>query len=139
MVQLLEQLSLDNRQKIDQNFTQGVLSKENLSLGAQRQLENLCQIFQRTGSGPRNDFLSEIQTKIDTTQLETLFYQTKTKQAHLKVDGVLKPRWESKLCLRDTLQTIYDAEVKGQSRELSLRSLKIQQEARQKLGNLRDA
>lgn len=45
MVQLLEQMSLDNREAIDQNFSKDVLSRDNLSLGAQRQLETLLKVF----------------------------------------------------------------------------------------------
>ena len=71
--------------------------------------------------------------------LETLFYQSKTEQTYEKVNGVLKPRWDAKLCLKDALQRIYDSSVKTQSKVLSLQSLKIQQETRQKLSNLRDA
>lgn len=52
--------------------------------------------------------------------LETLFYKTKTEQINLKIDGVLKPRFDAKLCLRDTLQSIYDLHVKNQAKELSL-------------------
>ena len=113
MSTLLEQISLENREAIDQNFSNDVMSKASLSRGAQRQVDTLCNIFKKTGSGPRENFQGEIMTKVDTMQLETLFYQTKTKQAQLKIDGVLKPRWESKLTLRDTLQRIYDAEVKN--------------------------
>ena len=49
---------------------------------------------------------------MNTTVLETLFYQSKTKQVQLKVDAVMKPRFDAKLCLRDTLQNIYDSQVK---------------------------
>ena len=45
MVQLFEQMSLDNREAIDQNFSKDVLSRDNLSLGAQRQLETLLKVF----------------------------------------------------------------------------------------------
>jgi uncharacterized protein (DUF2132 family) len=58
-------------------------------------------------------------------QLETLYYKTKADQFSQKIDKVLKPRFDAKLCLRDTLQRIYDVSIKSQARELSLQSLKI--------------
>jgi len=52
MIQLLEQMSLENQQAIVCNFPLNVLSKKNLSLGAQRNFDRLIKIFQTTKTAP---------------------------------------------------------------------------------------
>ena len=49
------------------------------------------------------DFVAEIETLLSTTQLETLYYKTKADQFNQKIEKILKPRFDAKLCLRDTL------------------------------------
>ena len=49
----------------------------------------------------------------------------------------MKPKFEAKLTLRDTLKSTYDSSVRMNSNELSLQSLKLQQDARQKLNNVK--
>ena len=96
-------------------------------------------MFRATGTGPKTEFAGEIETQVHTAMLESLFYKTKTAEVNQQIELKYKPRFDAKLCLRDTLQRIYDAQIKQSQRELSLQSLKIQQETRQKLANLREA
>ena len=56
--------------------------------------------------------MPELIGEIHTKHLERLFHKTKAEEVHLKVEATWKPRWEGKLCLRDTLQRIYDVDVK---------------------------
>ena len=139
MIQTVEQIALDNKMSAQLNFPLEVLSKSNLSAGAQRNFDNLMRIFKRTETGAKPNFAGQIETQLHTVQLETLFYQTKIDEQNLKIEEVYKKKWNQRLTLRDTLQNIHDVSVKQQARELSLQSLKIQQETRQKLSNLRDA
>ena len=124
---------------VQTNFPLHVLSRASLSKGAQRNFDSLMHLFDKTGVSPTVNFRSELELALHTTQLETLYYKTKVDQVNEKIEKISKPKWEAKLCLRDTLQNIYDIKVKEQEKELSLQSLKIQQEARQKLNNLREA
>lgn len=95
-------------------------------MAAQRNFDRLIEVFEKTETRPRPDFTHEIMTQLHTTQIETLFYKSKKEQRDLKNEQILDPKWRAKLCLRDSLQRIYDVSVKNQERELSLQSLKIQ-------------
>ena len=64
MIQLLEQISLENREAIDLNIPAAVLSKASLSKGAQRNFDRLMQVFQLTKCGPRKDFVAELDAKL---------------------------------------------------------------------------
>ena len=112
VIQILEQNSLENRESNGKNFPLEVLSKANLSKGAQRNFEKLMQVFQKTQTGPRADFVSEIEIAVSTASLETEFYKLKADELNLKIDNIWQPKWDAKLCLRDTLQRIYDVNVK---------------------------
>ena len=57
--------------------------------------------------------MPEVIGEIHTKHLERLFHKTKAEEVFLKVEATWKPRWEGKLCLRDTLQRIYDVDVKA--------------------------
>ena len=61
MVQLLEQISLENKEAVEQGLPSDLLSKANLSKAAQRNFDRLAQILLLTGSGPRADFVAEIE------------------------------------------------------------------------------
>lgn len=68
---------------------------------------------------------------------ENWLLKTKYDRVDLKVKEKMKPKFEAKLTLRDTLKSTYDSSVRMNSNELSLQSLKLQQDARQKLNNLK--
>ena len=61
MIQLLEQISLENKESSEQNFPIKMFSKENLSRGAQRNFDNLMKILSKIDSGPRPNFVEEIE------------------------------------------------------------------------------
>ena len=88
--------------------------------------------------GPKADFETEIKENITTLNYENWFMKTKYDRMDLKVKEKMKPKFEAKLTLRDALKSIYDSSVRMNSNELSLQSLKLQQDTRQKLNNLKD-
>ena len=61
---------------------------------------------------------------------ENWLLKTKYDRVDLKVKERMKPKFEAKLTLRDTLKSTYDSSVRMNSNELSLQSLKLQQDAR---------
>ena len=57
-----------------------MLSRANLSKGAQRNFDKMMEIFSLVKVGPQVDFNLHVQSELHTMQLETLFYKTKTAQ-----------------------------------------------------------
>ena len=57
---------------------------------------------------------------------ENWLLKTKYDRIELKVQEKMKPKFEAKLTLRDTLKSTYDSCVRMNSNELSLQSLKLQ-------------
>ena len=47
-----------------------------------------------------------------TVLLETLYYKIKTEKVNEKSDKIMKPLWDAKLCLRDTLKDILDEKTR---------------------------
>jgi hypothetical protein len=50
--------------------------------------------------------------------------------------SVLKPKFESKLMLRDTLESLYEGKIKSLSKEMQLLTLKLKTENRRVLDQL---
>jgi hypothetical protein len=49
---------------------------------------------------------------------------------------LIKPRFEAKLTLRDTIDSLYEGHIKGLSKEMQLLSLKFQTENKRIIDNL---
>ena len=85
---MLEQISLENRETAERHFPPTVISKANLSKGTQRTFDNLIKVFQRTQTGPRADFVSEIEVAANSAALETEYNELKAKAINMKVDKI---------------------------------------------------
>lgn len=103
MTQVLEQISLENREAVENSFPLDVLSRANLSKGAQRTFDNILEIFRLMKMGPQVEYRLELESQLHTMQLESLYYKTKKAQIDQKIELASKPKFDAKLCLRDTL------------------------------------
>jgi hypothetical protein len=89
-----------------------------------------------TGVGPRPDFESEIEQKLQELYFENDFLKNEAERVELNNYALLRPRFESKLALRDTLENLYEGKIKGLTKEMQLLTLKLQTENRRTLDQL---
>lgn len=93
-------------------------------------------VLLETGLGPRPDFESEIEQKLQELYFENDYLKGESERIELNNYALLKPRFESKLALRDTLESLYEGTVKGLSKEMQLLTLKLQTESKRVLDQL---
>ena len=105
---MLEQNSLGSKDIAQSHFPTDMLGKEHLSKGAQRNFEHLQEVMQVLELTPMRDLQGEIDSRLKQEKIEQMFYSSKLEEAQLKVDSRLKPNFEEKLCLRDSLNRLYE-------------------------------
>ena len=86
MSDLLGRISDENSDTVRPNFPIELFSKSNLSADAQQKFDNILKVFTKTSITACQNFTEEIETKLHTTALETLYYKMKIAEMKKKLD-----------------------------------------------------
>ena len=77
-----------------------------------------------TELGARPGFVDEIEQKQQMLYFENSYLREESARVKEQVNGVIKPRFEQKLNVRDTLEKLYDGQVKSLSKDVQMTTLK---------------
>lgn len=130
-LETLEYASLRSKDIAENHFVKDLIDpRRHFSKGALRNFEQIKEVLQRYGLGPRPDYEGEIEQCLQELYFENDFLKYETERVAVNNAGVLKPRFEAKLTLRDTLESLYEGRLKGMSKEMQLLTLKLKTDNR---------
>jgi len=82
-------------------------------------------VLLETGVGPYADFESEVTQKLQELYFENDYLKGESERVEINNYAILKPKFEQRLVLRDTLESLYESNLKGLSKDMQLLTLKI--------------
>lgn len=136
-LETLEYASLRSKDIAENHFVKDLIDpRKHFSKGALRNFEQIKEVLQRYSLGPRPDYEAEIEQKLQELYFENDFLKYETERVAVNNAGILKPRFESKLTLRDTLESLYEGRLQGMSKEMQCLTLKLKTDNRRVLDQL---
>ena len=127
-LQTLEYGALHSLDIAENHFDKNLINPTHFSKGAKRNFDMIKHVLIETGLGPRTDFESEVEQKLQELYFENDYLKEETQRVEFNNYALLKPKFEQKLTLRDMLESLYEGKIKGMSKEMQLLTLKLKTE-----------
>jgi hypothetical protein len=135
-LEALEYGAIRSQDIAENHFPRDLINPSMFSKGARRNFDMIKQVLLEYDLGPRPDYESEIEQKLQELYFENDYLKGETERVEFNNYSVLKPKFESKLMLRDTLESLYEGKIKSLSKEMQLLTLKLKTENRRVLDQL---
>lgn len=135
-LEALEYGAIHSQDIAENHFPRDLINPSMFSKGARRNFDMIKQVLLEYDLGPRPDYESEIEQKLQELYFENDYLKGETERVEFNNYSVLKPKFESKLMLRDTLESLYEGKIKSLSKEMQLLTLKLKTENRRVLDQL---